>query len=320
MCDGWPPEELVLRGDLRECILSKKCVAFIGSGASAGCYDNWWNLVNRLCERCGSDCRVTQDSPTEEYLAAAQDAKNRNEAIYYRTLGEYFGRAAHVAPFLYDALLLLPFDCYATVNLDPLLAMKAQRARPSDPVALFAYPRLDRKGMTGRSIHYLHGMIPENGDPTPGTIVLAQGEFDEAYAPNSSLMNCLVATLENDPVCFIGCGLREPVMEKVFAICTGNQLKRFDAQAQSRRPVSKPPPKFMLLPKPVVKTASGFDQERSQARIPELEEFYGARGIKVVWYVASGSDHSAVRRALEQLAGLPLVVPEFGYEGNYDGQ
>lgn len=324
---GWPSEILELPDELKDTIFSKKCVAFIGSGASAGSYDDWCELVNRLCIECGSSRRIIRETPTEEYLAAAQDALDHNETTYYDVIADHFNKPDPPAYLLYDALLSLPFSYYVTVNLDPLLAMKARTARLECLLPPYAYPALDRQKTTNRSIHYLHGFVGQGVKPTRRTIVLTQSEFDEAYDPKSNLMHFLVPTLESDPVCFIGCGLREPVMEGVFKICMEHQLQRQVAQTRTGHPWRPLPLKFILLPKPEVMTSSEldpdgiqarFDPEQSQTQILEKEKYYAAMDIKVVWYIASGGDHSALRRAFEQLAELPDITPDYSYGGNCD--
>ena len=72
---SWPVEPPELPPDLQQSIRNGQCVAYIGSGASAGCYDFWDKLVNNLCEHCGSTRRVSIESLSDEYLDAAEDAK-----------------------------------------------------------------------------------------------------------------------------------------------------------------------------------------------------------------------------------------------------
>jgi len=60
---------------LRDVILSKSCVVFIGSGPSSQIYGLWHEVVNKICERCGISRRVDENSEAEEFLDAAQEAK-----------------------------------------------------------------------------------------------------------------------------------------------------------------------------------------------------------------------------------------------------
>ncbi len=314
------PEQSQIPQELKDVILSKKCVAFIGSGLSAGCYPSWADLVNNLCERCGSSHRVKDYSLADDFLGAAQDAKDCAEDEYYSFLGETFGRPADSASLTYDALLALHFDSYLTVNFDPLLALKARTARCRCSDGMNAFPNLDRGNISNRTIHYLHGFIEEGTKPTDGTIVLARGEFDAAYSDASNLMNFLVPTLENDPIIFIGCRLLEPVMPKVFDICKEHQRHRQDILQEQNRP-SKPPPRFILAAIPEVKGEEGKpDEALSRAEQQQEESRYLSMDITPVWYRASGSDHSQLRYALEQLAGLKPPRVSYGWEGGCDAQ
>lgn len=307
-------EQLQMPQELKDAILSKRCVAFIGSGLSAGCYDSWHALVNGLCERCGSDCRVTKDSTADALLDAAQAAKTANSNAYFQFLGEHFGRPADRASLLYDAILSLPFDCYLTVNLDPLLALKGRTASLKCDTSVRAYPSLDRKTMVNRSIHYLHGLIHEHATPSEGTIVLARDEFEAAYGSNSSLMNLLVPTLENDTILFLGCRLREPVMPRVFAICKQHQRVRQKLAVESGSECGSPPRRFIVLPQPQIALDAVDGVTQDQVRLKEAA-YYKEMDIEPVWYSASDDDHSQLRLALEQLAGLPNILPSYGWQG-----
>ena len=317
---GWPAEELQIPETLRELILGKKCVPFLGSGLSAGSYDAWHDLINNLCEKCGSCNCVTRNSPTEAFLDAAQDAKEHNEDAYYEYLGDHFGKPANLASLLYDVLLSLRFKCYLTVNLDPLLKIKAIYASPPTTLSVYAYPSLDRKHMNNHSIHYLHGIIDEGVKPARDTIVLAREEFNDAYGNNSNLMNFLIPTLENEAMMFIGCRLKEPVMPRVFKICKKHQLNRQRVAAEQGRPTSTPPSRFILLAKPEVNDKNGkFNEERSKIEMDKQEAYCRDMDIEPVWYVANGTDHSALRFALNQIAGLPDVTPDHGWNGGLNG-
>ena len=300
--------------EVREVIRSGQCRVFLGSGPSLSSYHSWPDLVNALCNRCGITPHVTRDSLPDELLNAAQDAKSADRNAYYKFLGEHFGRSVDSAPLLYDVLLSLPFACYLTVNFDPMFALRARTARLPCSLPVRAYPSLDRLQMGNRSIHYLHGIIAEDATPTEGTIVLARSEFDEAYGSNSSLMNLLVPTLENDPILFIGCGLREPAMQHVFAICKKHQQNRLRVMAELGNPPSKPPSRFIFLSRPKVINASGaLDAQQSQDKMSEQQTYYSNFDIEPVWYDAHGNNHSALRLALEQLAELPDVRPHHGW-------
>ena len=308
------PKQFQFPDDLKKVIQGKRCAAFIGSGPSTGCYHSWPDLVNALCERCGATSRVTRDSPSIALLDAAQDAKDSDAGAYHSYLGEHFGRPASQTALVYDALFSLPFDCYLTVNFDPLLALQCRTAKLTCDTNVKHYPSLDRK-MARRSIHYLHGLIREGSIPLPGSIVLSRDEFETAYADNSNLMNFLVSTLENDPIIFIGCRLQEPVMGRVFQICKTHQQTRLTLAG----PSSKPPTRFILLPEEYQIDAVGAKSNRNPKDVEEERVFYESMDIRPIWYPADGHDHSALRYAIEALAGLSEITPNYGWEeGGYE--
>ena len=303
--------------ELRDLILGGKCFVFIGSGASSLSYYSWPKLVNRLCEECGISRRVNKDSPAEELLEAAYEAKLSDNDAYFKFLGEHFGSMNSI-PWLYHVLFSLPFDSYLTVNLDPLVAKTAQTARHKCTLPINAYPALYSRNVGKRSIHYLHGYIEEDSTPTEGQIVIAKDEFEHAYKADSNLMSFLVQTLENESILFIGCRLREPVMKRVFGLCEERQRHRQQIIVESGKSRSSPPEKYILLPEPVVFSESGeIDVDLSHKELYAQQALYHDLAIKPVWYKAS-SKHQDLENALEQLANFPPVQPAYGWGGIED--
>ncbi len=298
---------------LRETVLRQTCVAFIGSGISADSYPSWSDLVNKLCEYCGSDHCVRVGDPEEAYLDAAQDAKDSARDKYFSFLGETFGNSDRPASLTYDALLALPFESYLTVNFDPLLALKARTAHRPCAAEVCAYPSLDRRKMGNRSIHYLHGLINVGDIPIDGTIVLARDEFEAAYQDTSPLMDFLVPALENDPLIFLGCRLREPVMERVFRICKNRQRVRQDLAARNMQPTSCPP-RFIFLPRPEPTSDGKLALAESRDHQVREEAHYRNMNIEPVWYNAPSGNHSQLRHLLEDLAGLKRPIVKYGLE------
>jgi hypothetical protein len=315
------PGHLQLPEELRDLVLDarKKCVAFIGSGPSSGSYYSWPDLINRLCERCGSPSRVKRDSPADALLDAAQDAKEANEQSYYSFLGEHFGRRIGQGSFLYSTLFSLPFHSYLTVNLDPLLARQSRTASIRCNPQIYAYPHLDRVNVTERSIHYLHGIIREGTTPAEGTVVLARSEFEEAYEDSGTCMNFLVQTFENNPVVFLGCRLDEPVMAKVFSICKKHQLKRQKAAHGMGQQIGSLPPRFIILPEPEIWDSQARpDEHASVEEKDKRQAYYRDMDITTIWYRASDGDHVQLQDALDRLAGLSDISPKYGWKGGDD--
>lgn len=309
---GWPPEPLILPEELRNCINKRRCVAFIGSGVSSRQCPSWPKLVNALCENCGSSQRVGEEGLADDLLSAAEDAKSCDEEAYHRHIAEQFGAPVTDVPVLYGVLLRLPFSSYLTTNFDRLLVKAAELNPSHGNRRVWAYPNLDRRHVNSGSIHCLHGIVQESETPNSNTIVLTASEFEAAYEDNSPLMNFLIPTLENDAICFIGCRLQEPSMKTVLEICQRHQRRRIESQ------LKPPPPKFILIPRPVVSTKDEQgDHQLSRERLTEQQRYYNALGITTVWYTPTDSSHSILQGAFEELAAIPSLTPEDVWEGEH---
>src|SRR5690606_19402196 len=105
MVDTRPGPKLMLPSTLLDAITSTRCIAFIGSGASSGCYDAWWKLINSICADCGTLVRVDETSTTEQLLEAAEAAKLASLEDYYESLRVHFGRYPTHTNLLYRALV-----------------------------------------------------------------------------------------------------------------------------------------------------------------------------------------------------------------------
>jgi len=187
--------------------------------------------------------------------------------------------------------------------------------RPEDVSSSQDASRAWKSRLGCRSIHHLHGLVTEDRAPVDGQIVLARGDFDDAYAANSNLMNFLVSTLESEPLVFVGCRLREPVMTQVFKICKGHQLKRAKLIAVTGGAASAPPPRFILLKKHHLFDPLGkYDAARSREQMVADEDYYRGMDIQPVWYGGSGPDHSELQLALQQVADLPVLRPNYGWQ------
>lgn len=307
------PTEPLLPPDLQDSIRSGKCVAFIGSGASVDCYGTWHELVNTLCERCDSKCRVFPDSSAGEHQDAAEDAKTRDIEQYHAFLGEHFGRPITITLPIYRALLSCKFKSYLTINFDPLLDYEARCTSPQCRNKIMVYPHLDREHIRNRTIYYLHGLIQEHSVPTNGSIVLAHSEFKEAYAKESPLRTFLIPTLLGDPICYIGCRLRE--LQEVFSVVKEHREKRIRWIQQIPDRVIKPPTSYILLPYPIV-SREGDAPKLDEHIMASEDSQYDEYGIKTCrYYIRNKNDHSALKEEFERLAHIPKDSIDYGWEG-----
>ena len=149
---------------------------------------------------------------------------------------------------------------------------------------------------------------------------MSEREFDEAYKKTSPLMDCLRPTFESEDIVFFGCRLEEPDMPNVFATCKERQLNRQRIAMEQGRNAKSPPLRYILLPKPeIYDDNSTFDERRSREALSKQTEQYKNMEIEPVWYVANGTDPSALRVAFGNLANLSDVTPNYGWDGGLNG-
>lgn len=303
-------ENSQLLSQLKKLILSGKCVAHIGSGLSASIYPTWKSLIEGLCEYCEVPSRIGDGSKSQDFLDAAEESLKANPDKYYEYLGMTFGRNHNATNPLYRVLLQIPFKSYVTVNFDPLLANEARY--PEINCNVERYPDLDRENIKQKTIYYIHGLIKRGEIPTPGSIVLSSSEFGSAYADSSPLMDFLRPTFKRDPICFMGCSLREPYLKRVFDICKKQQLEISNLGG------GQPPPRFILLPnessKPTTKRPDQTQNQEAINRKKTENDHYEGFDIRVVRYENSNDHHEGLQNLLETLAGIPEIPIRFGFD------
>jgi len=314
------PDQPRIGQECSDLILSGQCVAFVGSGLSASQFDSWPKLVNRLCDRCGASTRVSDDeTDAEKLIQAAEDAKISSGSAYLTCLGEHFGRIPDINP-CYDLLLKLPFKSIVTLNFDPVLAYKAGLQQVADvSFRILPYPGLDRAEMRRGAIFYAHGLIQVGKPVCDGSIVLAKSEYDHAYENGGPLQRFMSELLQRDPICFVGCGLRDPPLKGLFDRARRDQVESARLLGYGR------PRRFALVADPTSTTAipqpGSSDHDRGAddlRRHRELtEQFYSDRDIDVEFYDPMDRHHTGLRLMLEKLTVVtPLPIQENPYRND----
>ena len=300
------PANLEIPDDVVELLRSGKCIAYLGSGLSHGIFPSWPVLVNELCDSCGSDRRVGDSSRPDELLDAAQEALDTDDKAYYKRLHEIFG-VTHLTNPLYGILLQVDFKSYITVNFDRLL-IDVARLNGAKCSRLMKYPHLDRQFIGSRTVYHIHGLIEDDVIPNRDTIVLSRSEFGKAYGENGSVKRFLLDAFLNDPVCFIGCELREPALKEVFQICKVQQETIRDLGG------GQPPKRYIFLPRRAVSVSSQTSRGDAEERSMADEDYYYSRyDITVVRYDPVDDVHSGLRKQFELIAGIPEIRRKFGF-------
>jgi hypothetical protein len=210
-------------------------------------------------------------------------------------------------------LLRVRFKGIITLNFDPLLAYEARK--PEHKLKVTRYPDLDRAALRERVLFHIHGLINEGQVPKPGDIVLAQSEFHEAYDNSLSMLpGFLLQTFAKDPICFIGCRLSEPALERIFDVCRKVQERIRTGGGGT------PHPKFIVLAENRVEVRLP-DGSVSRDTVAEADQdakevaHYATLGIQVIRYDPKDRAHSGLRLLFEPLTNLSPVPDIFGFGG-----
>lgn len=292
-------------------ITSGDCIAFIGSGLSTSNYPSWDNLIIELCQKC--DIPVPSIAPGQKIdpailMQLADEAKQRNSGAYCEVLAKQFGKPVVQTRRAYDLLMRLPFKGFITINFDPLLATESRKPEFKCN-GVYKFPSLPSHMIEHRSVFYLHGYIAENTTPGPDEIILGSNDFLRAYEDaNSLLPSFLTQLLTFHHILFIGCGLREEPLKRIFNRCY--QIRR---QIEIEY-VASAPSRYSLQPMHIIKTEKeelvrNLEFEKDENK--RFEEFE----IKVLRYHPKDEEHSAIEEILEKMISLKPVDIRSGFEG-----
>ncbi len=298
--------------ELVEQVNSRRCVIFVGSGLSMDQYPSWSDLVADLCEACGlpdeaAEARTKRDADSLPRLADV--AYDSDPDAYSRKLDEIFGRRVTGTRAAYGLLARLPFVSYVTVNFDPLLGYESMKPE-HNICGIRTLPSLHVHELAARCIFYVHGYIRDDRSSADHPLVLRQSEFKRFYDVSRSMLpGFLQQLLISYPVLFIGMGLGEPQLKRVFEIC--RDLRR-GIVTEYGVPA---PQRYILRPmvfRPEEKAGSGATR-RDEATESEEDRLFEEIDVKVVRYHQRDSRHSGIEEILEEWCDLspPSIEPGF---------
>lgn len=307
------PELVDLAERIIRCIRKGNSIAWIGSGFSKEeGYPDWPNSLRHLCEACGIPPLALNETPSpDKLLDMAEECKAKNQSVYQQTLAHLYGRRPHTHRPALHHLMRLGFRGYITTNFDPLVRDVATTHEIDE---FWTYPNLTQSPLGGnaRPVYYIHGMARLGNEQTGENLVLARSDFDEAYGDNGRVKRFLEDVLAYYSVLFLGCQLKEPVMDAVFARVF--EIHRQIEKTSRGRPR---PERYILLPRPVRKVNESMlvqgsmeqikeDVERDvRGELQEGEKRYSDMRIKVFHYDPTNPPgHRAIDLLIEHVCML----------------
>jgi len=190
-----------------------RSMIWIGSGLSIGAgYPSWQTAIERLCAACIPEkFDLPPSLMVTEKLEWAEKCKTANPEMYFQILGELFGWYPTYTRTAYSHICACPFRYLVTTNFDPCL--EAARGRSH---GIMSYPKLLFDHGFRHMVVYLHGKALHGNDVDTRNLVFTSSDFEKAYT-ESLLPGLLDQLLIRNSTLFVGCGLQEPVLKRVFA-------------------------------------------------------------------------------------------------------
>lgn len=290
---------------LKDLVLQKKCIAFIGAGFSIPPSKAWQPLVKKIAQECG----IPYD-PDDIYhvIDACIELNERacNETLRHE-LPLYIPGTRNAIP----ELLNLQFKAILTTNFDPWIWREANR---NGYPQFYVYPTLPglREGM-----FYLHGQFnSESPNSSISKLVFGEKSFKEAY-DNSLLTGLLMNLLVYERIAFISFNPLEEHFVKL--IKKSNHIYKY---LMNEKGQSAPGPRhFCLWPAPNRQYMTDEEIAENRIRLREIESLE----IAPVIYPMEGKDHRGLERLLHNWReqGDPDFRPPrlaTGFEGDNRGR
>lgn len=273
-------------------------VAFVGSGLSSHVYDSWDRLILNLCQKCDvrQPPRAKRTDPTS-LMKCADKCRVKGGKEYRAYLKDQFTPQPVYRRRAYECLAKIPFRAYVTTNFDPMLEDELKGCKPQLQISV--YQDLNIQHLSNREVralYYLHGkIIPEQLDSVDH-LVLGLNEFETAYASRDivgPVNGFLQQLFTHERVVFFGCGLTEPLMQKVIRKCAG-----------IRANIGKEGRHFAFLPH--VWLEKPYANREIDSASEENEDLEMRKcGIDVLRYDKKDRFHSTIEEMLQDLSILP---------------
>lgn len=200
---------------------------------------------------------------------------------------------------IHHLLVQLPFEVFATINLDCLLlrAHSEKSEHKEDQSSWAAYPLLTSGDIGRGRVAFLHGRCNCEGDPAgglePGKEVLTKSDYAEAYSGETSTLPLALQHLfVSFRVLFLGTSLDDPRILEIL------RWRERLVEAVERKGGKLPGPHYLLTHTPDPEGMLGAADYRSPAK---------AVGIEPILYLdRKGDEHF---RFVELLRDLVETVP-----------
>lgn len=225
-------------------ISARRCIIFLGAGASIGCYDdngnhppNWKSLLENTASQF-----VTEETDFQEikdflekqrFLDAAEIIFSYiDSAEVDQFLRDTFKRPGYHPTKLHEAILNIDPKIVITTNFDEIYESQF----PGE--GLFVVKKYYEEGILDEIRSPVRLLIKAHGCVTsPKNIVITRSQYYKARSKFPSFFSLLDSLFLTNTVLFIGCSLDDPDIQLVLA--------------NTKIAVPSTHPHYALIPKPI---------------------------------------------------------------------
>jgi len=295
--------------DLIARIRDKECCPFIGAGLSMRAhYPSWAELLSRLKSAVITDTEEELDDESLDYKDRAENYKARLGIEKYREiLNNEFDPNNDKQPWLpiHEKLIEMPFLSYITTNFDCILenVFSEKGLLPN----YSCYPTLPISHIRDQHIYHIHGVVDHaNLETTQDSVILTRSDFNEAYAPGSTLIKLITCAYTELTLLFIGFTITDQFMIRIL------ESSKFEFEQTKNIAFNrgmgplKTIKHFAMLPIPKVteedlRNESKEIAEIVRSKIANDERILGPLGVKTIRYRGDEFNHTELINIIREM-------------------
>lgn len=298
------------KANLLDRIRKKECCIFIGAGLSKPAnYPLWPELLETLKIEAGNYSHIKVDDENLDNYERAELYKNILGINNLRNIIQReFDPNNNKQPWLpvHLELVEMPFVSYFTTNYD-CLTENAFKKFGVAPVNNY-YPLFPMTHLRDRHIYHIHGIVDyEKLAETHDSIILTKSDFDEAYAPGSSLIQLISRLYMELTIFFIGFNVSDPFMMRILKNCLLEFEKTREVAFQRGRSQIRNIKHYALLPYP--KQPPTIDEVGRRIQTDEIDIDATSRedqelesmGVYTIRYIGDSRNHTPLINIIHEM-------------------
>lgn len=283
---------------LIDVIKARRTTVVIGAGlAQQAGLPGWPELIDALFNEAGLSSGEFVASQAKHQVEKLRLALGGEE--YLAALRKTLDHPGLLLPQGYLQLSEIPFQRFATTNIDELLFVMAANNDRDPEALLYAYPNGDYR--SEQRYYYLHGRLRTALEWSD--LVLGTTDYGKAYGQHGDVRHVLTNVLTG-PVLFVGSSISDPALKSILELLQDNRISGLHWGGRTSERYQASPDWFALRAanKHELTTPSFAADSIPDADIPRLLTYASAEypDIKFIWYDYD-ANHSGLTKILDRL-------------------